>query len=467
MRVLFSNTAFQRRVEHTSLISVVPPLELAYCAALVRNRSPAVDVSILDANVLGIDEGKHEQRIREYDPDVLVFWAATFSINTVRRLVSALSDPDMTTILAGPHGTALPQGVMSEIGGLDIVIRGEPEVTVARVVEAVESGRPLSEVRGIHFRKDGAVIGTDDRPGIEDIDTLPFPARDLLQNDLYSSPYSSRVTALRTTRGCPGKCRFCDSHLLVGHRVRTRSPESVADEIEECVHNYGTDYFAILDHTFTVKRSFVKAVCKEVIARRLNRRIRWVCNTRVDMLSDEMLALMRRAGCLQIGIGIESGDNARLSAVKKGITEDQIKGAIKRIRSHGILAMGYTIIGFSSDTAEDLDRTREKIFRFDPHILQLAFATPLPGTALREEAEKEDRILSDDWDDYVFLRKSIIRNDTMSQKELEDRRREILKAFYFRPLKLVRLAGFLAFRARPSYISVIKAAFKVIGNVDK
>ncbi|NOZ01033.1 MAG: radical SAM protein [Deltaproteobacteria bacterium] len=467
MKVLFTNTNYQRRVEYTSLISVVPPLELAYGAALVRERLPGVEVGIIDANVEDLTEKEHARRIREAGPDVLVFWAATYSINSVSRLTRSLRGDVSWMVLAGPHGTALPEDVMAEIPGIDVVIRGEIEHPVLELVKALESGGPLAGVKGIHFRENGVIRHTEDDTRAKDIDSLPFPARDLLPNHLYSSPYSSRVTALRTTRGCPGRCRFCDSHLLVGHRTRTRDPAAVADEIEECVGRYGTDYFAVIDHTFTARRSFVTAVCSEITRRGLNRRIRWACNTRVDMLSDEMLAVMRGAGCLQIGIGIESADNARLSAVGKGITEDQIRDAIRRIKRHGIIAMGYTIIGFPTDSAESIRRTRDRILEFDPHTLQLSFATPLPGTELRRECLEQDRILSDDWDDYVFLRRSIIRNDTLSTSELERLRRDIVKRFYFRPGKLVRLIAFLMFRARPSYVSALRAGLKVISNVNK
>lgn len=465
MRVLFSNTCYQKRVEYTSLISVVPPLELAYSAALVRRDLPGAEVTVVDANVEGLGLKEHARRIREATPDLVIFWAATFSINSVRQLVESLAELPAFVALTGPHGTALPAEVLEEIPGLDAVIRGEPERTVLELALAREADTPLSEVEGLHFRDQGAVHQTADRVDLKDLDSLPFPARDLLPNHLYSSPYSSRVTALRTTRGCPGRCRFCDSHLLVGHRMRTRDPIRVVDEIEECVQSYGTDYFAIVDHTFTGKRSFVVAVCEEIIRRGLHRRIRWVCNTRVDMLNDGMLALMRRSGCLQIGIGIESGDNARLSEVKKGITEDQIRDAIVRIKRHGIIVMGYTIIGFPSDTAEKIARTRDRILEFDPHTLQLSFATPLPGTDLREDCLKEDRILSDDWDDYVFLRKSIIRNDTLSPAELEGLRRDVVKGFYLRPGKLFQLGWFLAFRARPSYRAAIRASWKVLRNM--
>jgi anaerobic magnesium-protoporphyrin IX monomethyl ester cyclase len=468
MRVLFTNTCYQQRVEYTSLISVVPPLELATCAALVRRECPEVEVVLIDANALGYSDAQLARRIRALEPDVVVFWAATFAVNAVRDIVAELSpDSGAKLVLSGSHGSALPERTFSEIPGLDVIVRGEPEWTVLDLVQAWQRGGDIQGVDGIHARVEPGdrLISTPDRAACMDLDRLPVPARDLLPYHLYSAPWSTRVTALRTTRGCPGACRFCDSHLMVGRRTRTRDPVAVVNEMEDCTKAFGTDYFAILDHTFTARREFVEQVCEQMLGRRALRGTRWVCNTRVDMLSDDLVALMRRAGCLQIGLGIESADNARLSQVKKNITEDQIRAAIARLERCGIIAMGYTIIGFPDDDADKIAATKAKILDLDPHTLQLSFATPLPGTGLRDDCLAEGRILSDDWDDYVFLRKSIIRNDHLEPAEIEAMRRDIVKSFYLRPGKLAQLAWFLAARARPSATATFQASLKVLRNM--
>jgi anaerobic magnesium-protoporphyrin IX monomethyl ester cyclase len=468
MRVLFTNTCYQGRVEYTSLISVVPPLEIATCAALVRRELPGVEVAVLDANASGWSDAELARRIRDHAPDVVVFWAATFAINAVRAVVAELSRaPGARLVLTGSHGSALPERTMEEIPGLDAIVRGEPEWTVLELLRAWKRGSDAEQVEGLHLRlgDGGGLVATPERALCRDLDALPVPARDLLPNHLYSAPWSNRVTALRTTRGCPGRCRFCDSHLLAGARIRTRRPASVVDEMEACARAYGTDYFAILDHSFTARRDFVVEVCEEVLRRRPLRGVRWVCNTRVDMLSDDLVALMRRAGCLQIGLGIESADNARLTQVRKNITEDQIRTAIQRLKSHGIIAMGYTIIGFPDDDADKIARTKAKILDLDPHTLQLSFATPLPGTGLWDDCLAQDRILSQDWDDFVFLRKSIIRNDHLAPGELEALRRDIVKSFYLRPRKLAQLGWFLSARARPSATATFRASIKVLKNM--
>lgn len=193
----------------------------------------------------------------------------------------------------------------------------------------------------------------------------------------------------------------------------------------------------------------------------------WACNTRVDMLNDQLVSLMKRAGCIQIGIGIESGSNTGLALLHKNITEAQIKEAIQRIKRHGIIAMGYAIIGFPQDTKGSVKETKNKIFNFSPHTLQLSFATPLPGSELYEYCRRNRLIISDNWDDFVFLRKSVIVNKEFSCQELSVLRREIIKQFYFRPAKFLELLCLFTVKIHPDYLNAFKAFLKIIVNIKK
>ena len=467
MKILFSNTFYQQRVEYTSLISVVPPLDLAYCAALVRRRVAQADVSILDANALKLNLIDQVKRIKEFRPDILIFTAATHSINTVKYICQALEGEKVKKILIGSHGSAFPKETLMLISGLDIVVYGEPEITVLEIIQSLIEGNSLPSIRGIYHRYNNSILNTEPRPLLKDLDELIFPARDLLPNQLYFSPYSKGVTAIQTTRGCPGQCIFCDSHLINGQSYRERNPQKVVDEIEECLLKYKIKYFAIIDHTFTANRTFVEAVCNGIIKRNIHKMIHWACNTRVDMLSDELALLMKRAGCIQVGIGIESAYNVGLNSLRKDITEVQIKEAIQRLKRAGIIAMGYAIIGFPKDSLESIKETQKKIFNFNPHTLQLSFATPLPGSELYKYCLKENRITSDNWDDFVFLRKSIILNDSISCEDLTALRRNIIKKFYFRIPKIIELIYFFTFRVRLDYINCFKAGIKIALNIRK
>jgi len=467
MNILFSNTFYQKQVEYTSLISVIPPLDLAYCAALVRKHVPKACVSILDANVLKLNLIKQLEHIKNLKPDILIFTAATHSINAVKYICQALQGEKIIKILIGSHGSAFPKETLKLITELDIVVYGEPEITVSEIVQSLAEGKELSSIRGIYYRNNGVISNTEPRNLLKDLDELIFPARDLLPNRLYFSPYSSGVTAIQTTRGCPGQCTFCDSHLINGQVYRERNPDRVVEEIEECLRKYKIKYFAIIDHTFTANRAFVAAVCNGIIRKNIHKKIHWACNTRVDMLTDQLALLMKQAGCIQVGIGIESGYNAGLTSLRKNITETQIKEAIQRLKRVGIIAMGYAIIGFPKDSLESIEETKKRIFDFNPHTLQLSFATPLPGSDLYEYCRKDNRIISNNWDDYCFLRKSIILNDSISCEDLARLRRKIIKQFYFRLSKIIELIFFFIFRVHLDYINCFKGVTKIALNIRK
>ena len=467
MKILFSNTFYQKRVEYTSLISVIPPLDLAYCAAVLRQRIPETAVFILDANVLRLSLKEQVNFIKSSGCQVIVLTSATHSINAIKRLCQELQNEKIIKILIGPHGSALPKETLEYIPELDIVVYAEAEITVLEIIQTLLKNKPLSLVQGIYYRLNNSVVHTEARPILEELDSLPFPARDLLPNKSYFSPYFPGVTALQTTRGCPGRCTFCDSHLVNGRVYRARNPNLVVDEMEECVRKFGIRYFAIIDHTFTVSRAFVEKICAGLIKKGLGKKIHWSCNTRVDMLNDQLLLLMKRAGCIQIGIGIESGKNAELALLQKDITEAQIKEAIQRIKRQGIIAMGYAIIGFPQDTQKSIQETKNKIFDFNPHILQLSFATPLPGSELYAYCRKNNLIRSDNWDNFVFLRKSVIVNKEFAPGELSILRKEIIKQFYFRPAKFFELLYLFTNKIHPNYLNSFKALLKIIINIEK
>ena len=465
MKILFTNTYYQKKVEYTSLISIVPPLDLAYAAAAVREIEGAHEIRIIDANAERYSMYDLSHRIREYAPDILVVTAPTHSINAARDIFESARDCDFITMLMGTHGTALPEETLRYIPALDIILLGESERILQRIIPRLETGSDIADIPGIAYRvkEHVAIQEKDCLDG--PFDALPFPARDLLPNHKYASPFANRVTAIQTTRGCPGRCVFCDSHLLYGYNYRARNPHRVVDEIEQCFRDYSITYFAVLDHTFTAYSHYVIDICNEIIRRDLHHSITFVCNTRVDMLDDNVLRIMKQAGCLQIGIGIESGETDRLRQIHKNISQEQLKDAVQRIKKHGMLVMGYALIGFPHETIEDIRKTERIIFELNPHTLQLSFATPLPGTELYAACEKENRILSDNWDDFVFLRKSVIKNQHMGTEELEYRRQRILTRFYLRPSKLLEIIFFLLFRVRIHYISSLKAGLKIVTSL--
>lgn len=478
IKVMFSNTFYSPNVSSVSLISVVPPLDLAYCASVLRTSLERVDVNILDANALKLDIKSQTDQIISYCPDFLVFSAKTYSIPLVKKIseeVKTTSSNRPTIILIGTHGSALPKETLYEIKDIDFIIIGEPEQTLLELVKSfLKAGNKINQtslegINGLAYKdsKISSIKVNNKRPSLKELDSLPFPARDLLPNHLYSSPYSGRVTSIETNRGCPGSCTYCEMHNLYGKNIRSRSAGSVVKEIRLCVEELGVRYFAFSDHTFTSNSSFVNDLCKKLISSGLNNKIVWSCNTRLDKLSEDLIKNMKKAGCFQIGVGIESGSDKNLKIVKKGVDQALISGMVLKMKKAGIFVMGYAIIGFPWETEKDIRDTEEVLFSVNPHILQISFATPLPGSSLYGYCLKHSLLLSKDWGDFSFLKKSIIKNENISNEKLGVIRKKILSRFYLRPKKLITLTKVLLFNKSVNYISCLKSFFSVLSHLSR
>jgi len=467
MKILFSNIYYQQKVEAASLMSIVPPLDIAYCASVLRQSQNKLNINLIDANAQRLKFQKHLDMIINKKPDILVLTAKTYSINSVKRLCKILrkKDNELRLILIGSHGSALPKQTLIEIPELDFIILGEPEYIVRELIENIMSGKNSSKLPAIVYGE-GSKIFVNNKVGfIKDLNQLPFPARDLLPNDRYWAPYSDRVTAIQATRGCPGRCNYCEMHNLYGFKIRKRDPNNIVMEIQECIKKYNTEYFAIIDHNFIADKEFIEEFCRIIIKKGLQRKIIWSCNSRVDMVHKETLDIMKKAGCLQIGVGVEAGDDKHLKLTGKGIRQDQIKKTIDNIKRAGIMVMGYAMIGYPGDTIEDIKRTKRLLFDFNPHVIQLSLATPLPGSQLYDYCNKKGLITTKNWDDYIFLNKSIIKNKNLPSRKLIEEKNRIVFRFYFRPIKIIELNYLILFRTRVKYINIVKGFFKILASL--
>ncbi len=467
VRIILSNTYFRKQVESASLMSVVPPLDLSYCAAVLRESGigkRGLQVTLIDANALGLDFDDHRDMIVSSEPEILVLTAKTNSINAAGRLCREIKRQNklVKTVLVGPHGTALPRQTMEEIPQLDFIILGEPERTIVEIAGGIIGNKDINTIQNIAYRKGSGVQVNQKQAFIRDLDSLPFPARDLLPNSRYWSPFSGRVTAIEATRGCPGRCSYCEMHNLYGFSIRKRDPERIADEIEDCVKRYGTEYFAFVDHNFTADASFVERFCSIIIERGLGEKISWSCNSRVDMIERKTLDLMRQAGCLLVGTGIEAGDEKHLEAMRKGISQEQIRDTVRNIKEAGLFAMGYSMIGYPGDTIKDVELTEKLLSDYNPHMIQVSMATPLPGSELYDRCKKEGLIASSDWDDFSFLKKSVIKNTKLPPWKLEKERKRMISGFYLRPKKLLELTRLMLFNPKVRYNNVVRAFFRIL-----
>lgn len=359
-----------------------------------------------------------EDVIRKESPDVVGVTVMTAKYGSALNVARIVKKNDSTTpvIFGGVHPTILPTETIQN-KDVDIVIRGEGEQSLLELVKQLESGDRLDRIDGITYKINDEIIHNNDRPLLENLDNLPFPARHLL---LYKETYPVHGFGLLfTSRGCPFRCIYCASHKVWGRKVRYRSANNVVEEIKEVSRTYKTKYFSFEDDTFTLNRKRVEAICDLLIDEKLD--ILWRCETRAELLTDKLVSKMKKAGCYSIAIGVESGDPITLKRIQKGITINQVIDVSKILRNHDIEMEAYFMIGFPWETAKNINNTVSFMKRLDPQSAIYSVATPYPGTQLFDEAQSEGLIpLSIDWSTFyhqspeMFYSNSVSRDESLS-----------------------------------------------------
>ncbi|MEN8163824.1 MAG: radical SAM protein [Acidobacteriota bacterium] len=305
-------------------------------------------------------------------------------------------DPDCHVVLGGPHPTIKPdECILDE--NVDFVVRGEGEETFLELCEALDDGSDWEDIAGMTYMKNGEVVHTEPRAFIGELDELPMPARDLV---LYPESYPETVMgALTTSRGCAFKCGYCSAASTWSRKVRMHSVDSAVGEIRHIVEKYGAKSIVFWDDSFTVNRKRILELCQALIDSKLD--IRWSCTTRVDLVDDELLASMKRAGCTRIDLGVESGSNRMLKIIDKGITTEKVKWAVDLIHKHKIQVSAFFMAGFPEETEEDLLATIKLMKSLDVETMCLSIFTPYPGTALYDMAHSLELIPEiTDWADF-------------------------------------------------------------------
>jgi len=314
------------------------------------------------------------------------------------------------------------------------------------LVKYIKRGYSLKKIHGISYRKNGKIVHTPERPFIEDLDNLPFPAWHLFPLAKYHPPphWTIKLPALPllSSRGCPYSCTFC-SLITQGKRHRVRSPKNVVDEIEFDVSEYGTKEIMFWDATFPLNKKIGEKICKEIIKRGLHKEIVWLSEARVDRVDKDLLTLMKKSGCRRVAYGIESAVQRILNNVKKGFTIEQAETAVRLTRKIGLETIGYFMLGLPGETEQTALATIEFAKRIDPDFSKFNLTVPYPGSQLFNEAVKGGALNSRNWDDFSSLSgysdyEPVYVPKNMTAEKLKKIQRDAMRKFYLRPRKMLR-----------------------------
>jgi len=390
-----------------------PPLGLAYLAGVLEKD---YEVKILDAVVEGYENeqiidrdfkryGLHfddiKIEIEKFNPDVVgiscLFSTQAENSHKIAKLAKEV-DPNIITLYGGAHPSALPHLVMED-SSVDFAIIGEGEHTIRDLLRALEEGSGFSTLDGLAFREDGSVRVLPKTSYIQDLDSLPFPARHLLSMEKYfriNTPMGTTTrrmpnTCLSTSRGCPANCIFCSIHTVWGRKYRTRGPENVIKEMEFLIKNYGVKELQFYDDNLTFDRTRAFWIFDEMIKRRLD--VLWTTPNGVAIwaLDEELLRKMRESGCYKISLGVESGDDYVLHRIiQKPLDLKKVKPIIKFCRELGMAIDAFFVVGFPGETKEQMEKTLSFARKLKVDNLNITLATPHPGTRLYEICQREN-----------------------------------------------------------------------------
>lgn len=422
------------------LLSHTKPMNLAYLAAYLRKKG--IHVSITDYESSSFDELSFSQILKQNHFSVIGVSCTTPTIVNGSKICALAKNicPEIATVVGGPHASALPKETLAQFASFDYLVFGEGEETLFELCCAIRDKNAPTSIDGLAFRVGQKINTNQPRKLIEDLDSLPFPARDLID---YSSKFGhstrgfsnqSQSTELFTSRGCPFSCSFCAIHTTFGKNVRFRNLDSIEEEIRHIKDHFNFQHIVVADDTFTLKENHAFELCD--IFRRTGIDS-WSCDTRADHVSRELLKTMKNCGCQKVAFGVESGSQRILDMNGKGITIEQVVDAVNWAKEAGIRYIeGNFIIGsHPNETIDDIKRTKKLINTLPWSFVSVALITPYPGT-LVYKMMKEKNLLHQDirWEDFVMFGKTP-KWDTVhfSSKELLALQKKLTRGFYLRP----------------------------------
>ena len=428
MRVILS----QPNVKHVEKTSH-PHAGLAYLAAYSIKKGHST--TVIDAKYEGITNNELLNRIVEWKPDIVGFTIRTPDVREAEKLSIAIKKaiPQCVIVVGGAHVTGLKERVLEECRYFDIAVIGEGEETFSELLDILtkpEFKRELlHEVNGIIFQNNGKIVTTDPRSLIQDLDFLPFPAWNMF-------PKSS-TRPLFTSRGCPFKCIFCQR--VMGNKVRSMSPERVLQEMKWNIEQHGCTFFQIEDEVFGVNRKWINRVLDLMIEQGIHKKVKWFANSRVNIANLELFKKMRNAGCVAIGLGIESGNQEILDAIRKDFKLQQAYDAIKMAKQAGLITFAFFILGHPNETKRTIRDTINFACKLNPTEVTFGIMIPYPGTEIYEMAKRREggyKSLDEDWEKFTKHFGKGIELEELSSKDLNRYQKQAYLEFYIRNFRI-------------------------------
>jgi anaerobic magnesium-protoporphyrin IX monomethyl ester cyclase len=426
-------------------LSPMPPISLAYIAAALEKAG--IPVSVYDDYTTGGDRESLLAHVREAAPDIIGLSCVTPTAPRTYDIAADIrrSFPHVKIVMGNLHPSVFHREILSA-GLADAVAIGEGEETIVELARAWEAGSDLSGVRGIAYIGSGGVKLNEPRPFIEDLDALPFPAWHLFPVERYRIFNFARVrepgTLVLGSRGCPYGCNYC-SLKVMGRKRRSRSAASVAEEFQYLLDRFGYVQPSFVDPIFPFSEREAFEFSDEIMKRGLQKKLTWITETRVDLVNEKMLAVMKRAGLSRIMYGFEAGTAHAMDSIEKTFSSDAGRKAVEMTKKAGIRIIGFFMIGVPGDSVESVEATIAYAKSLDIDFAKFTVYSPFPGTQIYEEFREQGKIpASAEWERFTNYptrdNPAIFVPEGMANDDLIRLQKKAFVSFYLRPGMMLR-----------------------------
>ncbi len=422
-----------------------PDIGLGYVAASLRSHGH--DPIVLQQEDQ-YDMPAVVERVLGFEPELIGIKVFSRDANVVSKLIDMLREkaPDIPIVLGGPHPSAVKPDIMWKQFGsrVNYIMKGEAELSILRMVEAMQGGDDpalLEKVPGLIWMDDTGTLRDNPTYLEPDLDKISIPAWDLMDPRTYNGSFffwmNRDVTApVITSRGCPFLCTFCSQNIITGKQVRHRSIDAVLDEMEMLVNDYGVRHIDIVDDHFLLHKNYVRDLCSGILER--NIKITWSCGgARLDGITADLIKLVEKSGCVAMAVGLESGTDRILKMIKKALTVERAKKHIDIVaKNTNIKIMGFFVLGFPSETEEEIEQTIEFARNLPIDIATFLNFTPFPGSPLFDEMMEKGWFTDEFWLDVKVTARTYTAANMVPPEVLDKLYRKAYRRFYLRPKKI-------------------------------
>lgn len=430
----------QCNIDDSAATSIHACNDLGYAAAILRNKG--YEIFLRDYQTEKTELNEVDSDIRMFCPDLIFISITNATVLSDIEFVNHIySFHKCEFVLKGAIFFNTPDELLNtlKLNNINYLMGGEVDTVIGELADFIlKKEGSIENIPGIIYKSEQEYKKTAFDCWFQDLDSIPFPARDLMKNELYVRPDTGEPMAtIAVSRGCPANCVYCLTPVISGKQVRKRSVENIFSEIEECYYKYGIKNFFFKADTFTIETEWAEAICDRIINSPLHGKIEFTVNSRVKPLSEGLLVKLKTAGCFMLAVGFESANENTLSIIKKGTTVDDNLKAAELIRKTGIPLFAFLMIGFPWETKEDIVNTLKFAFKLKPDFIEVHIAMPYYGTGLYDLCKEYDTIKSEAWGNDYFS-PNTYGTRSVPMDEIKKLKKKYLMKFYLRPSYILK-----------------------------